>query len=121
MSMQYTNNHERRKIRQRYKIAKVINGRCRLVVHKSNNHVYAQVLDESGKSVIASASSLLPEIKKTVKHTGNVEAALAVGKVVAQKAKEKNITKVVFDRSGFLFHGRIKALADSARENGLEI
>ncbi len=110
---------ERRKIRQRFKISKTIDKRCRLVVHRSNNHMYAQILDQAGDKIVVSASTLSREGKETVKNGGNKEAAAYVGMAIAKKALEKKITNVVFDRSGFLYHGRVKALADSARENGL--
>jgi large subunit ribosomal protein L18 len=81
--------------------------------------MYAQILDESGYKTLVHVSTLSKEIRNSIKNCGNTEAAASVGKLVAQKAKEKNISSVVFDRSGFLYHGRVKALADSARENGL--
>ena len=110
---------ERRKIRQRFKIAKTINGRNRLVINRTNNHMYAQILDETGTKTLVSASTLSPEAKECIKNGGNKDAAAYVGKMIAIKAKDKNILNVVFDRSGFLYHGRVKVLADSARENGL--
>lgn len=110
---------ETRKIRQRFKLSKIVKGRCRLLVHRTNNHMYAQILDESGKNTVVTVSTLSKDVRDQVKNGGNKEAAALVGKVVAEKAKEKNITSVVFDRSGFLYHGRVKVLADSARENGL--
>jgi large subunit ribosomal protein L18 len=81
--------------------------------------MYAQILDENGERVIVSASTLSRDGKKSVKNGGNKEAASYVGKAIAEKAKSKKIEDVVFDRSGFLYHGRVKVLADSARENGL--
>jgi large subunit ribosomal protein L18 len=81
--------------------------------------MYAQILDEDGRNTVVHISTLSKEIKGSIKNGGNEEAAACIGKMVAIKAKEKNITNVVFDRSGFLYHGRIKVLADSARENGL--
>lgn len=110
---------ERRKIRQRFKISKTINGRYRLVINRTNNHMYAQILDETGDKTIISASTLSVEGREAVKNGGNKDAAIYVGKTIANKAKELKITNVVFDRSGFLYHGRVKVLADSARENGL--
>ena len=92
----------------------------RLAVFRSNNHMYAQILDKDNLNTIVAASTLSKDIKGTIKNGGNKEAAILVGKLVATKAKEKNIEEVVFDRSGFLYHGRVKALADSARENGLK-
>ena len=109
----------RRKQRQRTKIKQVSSGRLRLTVHRTNQHMYAQIIDDINSITLASASTLSKEIKATVKSGGTKEAATLVGKVLAVAAKEKGITEVVFDRSGFIYHGRIKALADSARENGL--
>ncbi|MDR1234383.1 MAG: 50S ribosomal protein L18 [Holosporales bacterium] len=108
-----------RKSRQRFKISKTINGRCRLLIHRTNNNMYAQILDEAGDKTVVHVSTLSKEVKEGIKNGGNKDAAALVGKVIALKAKEKNITDVVFDRSGFLYHGRVKVLADSARENGL--
>ena len=109
----------RRKSRQRFKISKTIDGKCRLIVHRTNNHMYAQILDETGANIAVSVSTLSKDVREAVKNGGNKEAASYVGKMIALKAKEKNISSVVFDRSGFLYHGRVKVLADSARENGL--
>lgn len=92
----------------------------RLSVHRTPSHIYAQIFaPESGK-VVASASTLQADVKKTIKFAGNSAAAAAVGKAIAEKAKQAGITSVAFDRSGFKYHGRIKALADAARENGLQ-
>lgn len=110
---------EKRKIRQRFKISKTMHGRYRLVINRTNNHIYAQILDQTGDKIIASASTLSREGREAVKNGGNKEAAAYVGMAIARKAKEKKITNVVFDRSGFLYHGRVKVLADSAREHGL--
>jgi large subunit ribosomal protein L18 len=92
----------------------------RLSVHKTSRHVYAQVIAPCGSQVLASASSLDKEIKSQIKYSGNVEAAAAVGKALAERAKKAGISNVAFDRSGFKYHGRIKALADAAREQGME-
>lgn len=92
----------------------------RLTVHRTPRHIYAQVLTHDSSKVIASASTLDPEVKKDLKNTGNVDAATAVGKVIAERAAKEGITEVAFDRSGFRYHGRVKALADAARENGLQ-
>ena len=91
----------------------------RLTVHRTNTHIYAQIIDETGSRVLASASSLETELRSELKNGGNVAAATLVGKRIAEKAKAAGIEKVSFDRSGFKYHGRIKALADAARENGL--
>lgn len=108
----------KRKIRVRKKISG-ISGRLRLNVFRSAKHIYAQVIDDTTGTTLASASTLDSEIAKEVKHTGNVEAAMKVGACIAKAALSKGINAVVFDRNGFLYHGRIKALADAARENGL--
>ncbi len=92
----------------------------RLSVHRTSQHIYAQVLTFDSTKVIASASTLDAEVKKELKATGNISAAEAVGKAVALRAAKEGITNVSFDRSGFKFHGRVKALADAARENGLQ-
>jgi large subunit ribosomal protein L18 len=92
----------------------------RLCVHRTPRHIYAQLIAPSGSEVLASASSLEGEIKQGVRSTGNIEAAARVGKLIAYRAKAKGITRVAFDRAGFKYHGRVKALADAAREGGLE-
>lgn len=91
----------------------------RLSVHRSNGHIYAQIIDETGGKVLASASTLEAEVASQIKSGGNVAAAIIVGKRIADKAKEVGVQNVAFDRSGFRYHGRVKALADAARENGL--
>lgn len=93
----------------------------RLSVHRTPRHIYAQVIAPDGSTVVASASTLQADIKSNVKSTGNIDAAAAVGKTIAEKAKAAGITSVAFDRSGFKFHGRVKALADAAREAGLQL
>lgn len=95
-------------------------GVSRLCVHKTPRHVYAQVIAADGSHVLASASSIDKEIKGQIKYSGNVEAATVVGKTLAERAKKAGVSKVAFDRSGFKYHGRIKALADAAREQGME-
>ena len=94
--------------------------RPRLSVYRSLKHIYAQIIDDSKGITLVSASSLSPEIKEDIKHTTKTECAKIVGKLLAKKALEKNIKEVVFDRNGRIYHGRIKALADSARESGLK-
>jgi large subunit ribosomal protein L18 len=91
----------------------------RLSVFRSNKQIYAQIIDDEKKSTLVSASSLDKSLK--LENGGNIEAAKAVGKLLAEKAKKAKITKVVFDRGGYLYHGRVEALAEAARENGLEI
>jgi len=90
----------------------------RLCVFRSNTEIYAQIIDDETRNTLVSASSLEKDLK--IKNGGNVEAAKVVGKSIAEKAKKAKITKVVFDRGGYLYHGRVKALAEAARENGLE-
>ncbi len=108
----------RRARRTRHKIAelKVV----RLSVHRSNSHIYAQVIDPSGDRVLASASTLEPEVRNSVTNGGNVKAAAEIGKRIAEKAKQLGIETVAFDRGGYRYHGRVKALAEAAREHGLK-
>jgi large subunit ribosomal protein L18 len=108
----------KRKIRVRKKITGA-SDRPRLNIFRSAKHIYAQLIDDTTGCTLAATSSLLADVKGDVKYTGNIEAAKRVGASIAKVALEKGITSVVFDRNGFLYHGRIKALADSARENGL--
>ena len=93
---------------------------ARLTVHRTPNHIYAQVTDADGAKVIAAASTVQKAVRGDLKNTGNVTAAKAVGRVIAERSKAAGVSKVAFDRSGFQFHGRVKALADAAREAGLE-
>jgi len=95
-------------------------GVARLTVHRTPNHIYAQITDAEGGKVIASASTVQKAVREGLKGTGNVAAAKAVGKTIAERSKAAGVSKVAFDRSGFQFHGRVKALADAAREAGLE-
>ncbi len=92
----------------------------RLSVHRTPRHIYAQIIAADGGEVLVSASTLQSDVRDGLKGTGNVEAAKAVGKAIAERAKEAGIERVSFDRSGFRFHGRVKALAEAARENGLQ-
>jgi large subunit ribosomal protein L18 len=94
--------------------------RPRLAVFRSNKHIYAQVIDDAKGTTVTAASTLDSEAKGALKNGGNVAAAKAIGKLIAQRAKEKGVEAVLFDRSGYLYHGRIKALADAAREAGLK-
>lgn len=91
----------------------------RLTIHRMNQHIYAQVIDATGGRVLASASTLEVEVRNDVKNGGNTAAAALVGKRIAEKAKAAGVERVAFDRAGFKYHGRVKALADAARENGL--
>jgi large subunit ribosomal protein L18 len=108
----------RRSRRTRAKIAelKVV----RLTVNRSNTHIYAQVIDASGGKVLASASSAEKALRADLKNGGNIKAAAVVGKLIAEKAKKAGVEIVAFDRSGYRFHGRVKALAEAAREAGLK-
>jgi large subunit ribosomal protein L18 len=115
--MNNVNNRLRRARKTRAKIAEL--KVTRLSVHRTNTHIYAQIIAETGDKVLASASTLEADVRKKVKNGGNVEAAAAIGKLIAEKAIKAGITTVAFDRSGYKYHGRIKALADAARENGL--
>ncbi|HAI97735.1 MAG: 50S ribosomal protein L18 [Cycloclasticus sp.] len=95
-------------------------GKARLSVHRSPRHIYAQILTCDGSKVLVSASTLVSDIQSSLKNCGNIDAASVVGKAIAERAIEAGIKQVAFDRSGYKFHGRVKALADAARENGLE-
>jgi len=108
----------KRALRQRCKIKQL--GVSRLTVHRTSQHIYAQVLNEEGTATVASASTLDADIKADLKATGNASAAAEVGKAIAKKALEAGVSSVAFDRSGFKYHGRVKALADAAREAGLK-
>ena len=115
----------RSKIRAKkhYKLRNRINGtseRPRLSVFRSNNHMYAQIIDDTVGKTLVSASTLDKDVKAELEKTNNVEAATVVGTVVAKKALEKGITTVVYDRGGFVYEGKVKALAEAAREAGLE-
>lgn len=92
----------------------------RLTVHRSNAHIYAQVIDSSGSKVLAAASTAEAEVRAAVKNGGNLKAAAEIGRRIAEKAKRLGIAEVAFDRSGYKFHGRVKALAQAAREAGLK-
>ena len=107
-----------RKTRYRDKVAGAP-VRPRLAIYRSLNHIYVQAIDDTTGVTVASASSTDKEIRKTLANGGNVAAAKTVGEIIAKRLKEKGLTEVVFDRGGYLYHGRIKALADAAREAGL--
>ena len=108
----------RRSKKARAKIREM--GVHRLCVHRTPRHIYAQLIAPTGSQVVASASTLDADVKGGLTGTGNVVAATLVGKMIAEKARAAGITKIAFDRSGFKYHGRVKALADAAREHGLE-
>ena len=115
--MNNVNNRLRRARKTRAKIAEL--KVTRLSVHRTNTHIYAQIIAETGDKVIASASTVEADVRKDLKNGGNIAAAALIGKLIAEKAKKEGITTVAFDRSGYKYHGRIKALAEAARENGL--
>jgi large subunit ribosomal protein L18 len=108
----------RRARKTRAKIAELKS--VRLSVHRTNSHIYAQVFSSCGSKVLASASSLEPEVRKDLSNGGNIAAATIIGKLIAERAKKAGIEQVSFDRSGFQYHGRVKALAEAAREAGLK-
>ncbi|HCK81338.1 MAG TPA: 50S ribosomal protein L18 [Candidatus Competibacteraceae bacterium] len=111
---------QRRGLRARHKIREL--GVHRLCVHRTPTHIYAQIIlpERGGDRTLAAASTLEPALRQGLKSTGDIAAAKVVGKAIAEKAKAIGIAQVAFDRSGFMYHGRVKALADAARENGLE-
>ena len=109
---------QRRTARVR-RAVKLAGGRVRLSVHRSSQHIYAQVIDDTKGATLAAASSIEKSVREGGKTGGNVDAAKAVGKLVAERALQKGVKQVVFDRGRYLYHGRIKALADAAREGGL--
>ncbi len=111
-------NESRLRRARRARVRMRVQGENRLSVHRTPRHIYAQVIAPAGDKVLASASTLDAELRKGA--TGNVAAAAEVGKLVAKRAKEAGIDKVAFDRSGYKYHGRVKALADAARETGLK-
>jgi large subunit ribosomal protein L18 len=109
----------RRSRRSRVTLKRKAHGRPRLSVFRSSRHIYVQIIDDARGTTLAAASSLDKGIKGSVKTGADIEAAKAVGKLIAERAKEKSIAEVVFDRGRYIYHGRIKALADAAREAGL--
>ena len=111
---------ERRKHRVRRALKKRAGGKPRLSVFRSAQHIYAQVIDDEAGVTLAAASSLDKDLRKDLKSGSNKAAATQVGKLVAERAKKAGVDTVVFDRGGYLFHGRVKALADSARDSGLK-
>lgn len=111
---------KRRRQRTRAKLRKNNSDQPRLSVHRSSRHIYAQVIDDTAGTTLVSASTLDADFKSSLSKTADVAAASAVGRLVAERAKEKGIEAVVFDRGGYIFHGRVKALAEAAREAGLK-
>ena len=111
-------NRMRRAKKTRAKISEL--GAHRLTIHRTPRHIYAQVVTPDGSKVVATASTVQKDIASDAKYTGNADAASLVGKAIAEKSKSAGVTTVAFDRSGFRYHGRVKALAEAAREGGLE-
>lgn len=116
--MTKNDNRLRRARRSRAKIREL--GIARLTIHRTPRHMYAQIIGPDGGTVVVSASTLQKEVREALDSTGNIAAAAVVGRSIAEKAKAVGVTRVAFDRSGFQYHGRVKALAEAARENGLE-
>jgi large subunit ribosomal protein L18 len=110
----------RRRERVRRNLRRVGNGRARLSVFRSSKHIYAQVIDDTVGRTVAAASSLDPNLRASLRTGADIAAASAVGKLIAERAKAAGVAQVVFDRGAYLFHGRVKALADAAREGGLD-
>ena len=111
---------QRRRLRVRRTLTKAADGKPRLSVFRSSKHIYAQVIDDVKGETLVAASSIEKDMRGQLKTGANVEAAKAVGKLVAERAGAKGIKDVVFDRGGYLYHGRVKALAEAAREGGLK-
>ena len=111
---------ERRKSKVRRNLKLVANGRPRLSVHRSSKHIYAQVIDDRDGRTLAAASTLEKDMRTNLKTGADVSAAAAVGKLVAERASKAGVKQVVFDRGQYIYHGRVKALADAAREGGLD-
>ena len=114
-----TSLHNRRKLRNRSALKKKSYGKLRLSVFRSSRHIYGQIIDDVRGVTITAASSLETTVKKEFKNCGTKEVATSVGKLIAEKALKKGVKKVVFDRGGYIYHGRIKNLADAARDGGL--
>ncbi|MDF2809260.1 MAG: ribosomal protein [Microvirga sp.] len=116
---QYQDATERRKARVRRALRSAANGRPRLSVHRSSKHIYAQVIDDARGVTVAAASTLEKDLRGSLKTGADVAAAQAIGKLVAERAVAAGVKDVVFDRGAFIYHGRVKALAEAAREGGL--
>ncbi|MEW5424473.1 50S ribosomal protein L18 [Amorphus sp. 3PC139-8] len=111
---------DRRRMRVRRSIRAVANGRPRLSVFRSSKNIYVQVIDDKAGRTLAAASTMEKDLRASLKTGADTAAAVEVGKLIAERAKAAGISKVVFDRGGYIYHGRVKALADAAREGGLE-
>ena len=112
--------YKRRQSRNRHKIALRAAGKPRLSVHRTNTNIYAQIIDDSKRATLAAAGTLEKDVQKTIKLGSNKAAAEAIGKLIAERAQKAGVTTVVFDRGAYLYHGRVKALADAARAAGLQ-
>ena len=110
----------RRVARVRRSIKKVANGRPRLSIFRSSKQIYAQIIDDAKGATVVAASTLEKDLRSTLKTGADIEAAKTIGKLVAERAVAAGVKKVVFDRNGYMYHGRVKALADAAREGGLD-
>jgi len=120
MSTRTTSKQRREwRVRKAVKSATEKNNRPRLTIHRSAHHIYAQVINDATGLTLAAASTVDADLKKTLKSTHNKDAATAVGKLVAERAKKAGVAEVAFDRGSYMYHGRVKALADAAREAGL--
>ena len=118
--MAHASTTERRRARVRRAVKAAANGRPRLSVFRSSKNIYAQIIDDVAGATLASASTLEKDLKGSLKTGADVEAAKVVGKLLAERAKSAGVEQVVFDRGGYIYHGRVKALADAAREGGLD-
>ena len=113
-------NKSNRLRRNRYRLSKKSKSDCRLSVFRSNKHIYCQIIDDVKQITLCSSSTLDPEVKKDLKSSGTIDAAEKVGKDIAAKAKKIGFEKVIFDRGGYLYHGRVRSLAEGARSSGLK-
>jgi large subunit ribosomal protein L18 len=120
MAKKPTELFQRRQQRARYKLRQAGKLRPRLTVFRSSRHIYAQIIDDAAGCTLAAASTLDEAVKTALKTGADSEAAKAVGAAIAERAKQAGVSRVVFDRGGYIFHGRVKALADAAREGGLD-
>ena len=111
---------EKRKGRVRSALKKAANGKMRLSVFRSGKHIYAQIIDDVKGATVASASTLDKEVRDSIKKSSTIEAAGFIGKVIAERAVKSGVSEVIFDRGGYIYHGRVKALAEAAREAGLK-
>ncbi len=111
---------DKRKSRVRTALKAAANGKMRLSVFRSGKHIYAQIIDDAKSATVVSASTLDKDVRENIKKSSTVEAASFIGKLVAEKAVKSGVSEVIFDRGGYIYHGRVKALADAARAAGLK-